>query len=125
MDNDFVEEDIEYQNYDDQVQENGNDNAQGVAKRRVIIRSCIRSIFDVEETKFLLECTSERADTIENIKTDSKSVYAKNSAWDVIEEAFKSNANVKKRSKEQIYDKWRNLKVYQNIFMDLYDPKKS
>uniref|UniRef100_A0A915JPS1 Regulatory protein zeste n=1 Tax=Romanomermis culicivorax TaxID=13658 RepID=A0A915JPS1_ROMCU len=67
--------------------------------------------FDVEETEFLLQCISERVDTIENKKTDLKSMHAKSSSWNAIEEAFSINPNVKKRSKEQLFDKWRNLKV--------------
>uniref|UniRef100_A0A915L6E2 Regulatory protein zeste n=1 Tax=Romanomermis culicivorax TaxID=13658 RepID=A0A915L6E2_ROMCU len=68
--------------------------------------------FDVEETEFLLECISECADIIENKTNESKSVNVKHSAWDAIGEAFKSSPNLEKRSKEQLYDKWRNLKAY-------------
>uniref|UniRef100_A0A915HXK0 Regulatory protein zeste n=1 Tax=Romanomermis culicivorax TaxID=13658 RepID=A0A915HXK0_ROMCU len=62
---------------------------------------------------------SECANTIENKTTDSKSANVKKSAWDAIEEAFKSNPNVKKCSKEQLYDKWRNLKVVMILHLNL------
>jgi hypothetical protein len=67
--------------------------------------------FDCEEIEFLFACVAERLDQIENKKSDAKSTNTKNLAWASIETAFRDNPNVKDRSKQQLADKWKNLKT--------------
>uniref|UniRef100_A0A915K1R9 Uncharacterized protein n=1 Tax=Romanomermis culicivorax TaxID=13658 RepID=A0A915K1R9_ROMCU len=73
--------------------------------------------FGVKETKFSWNAFPNVVTLLKIEKTDSKSVLAKSSALDAIEEAFKSSPNVKKCSKEQLYDNWRNLKAANGSFI--------
>uniref|UniRef100_A0A915IRT8 Regulatory protein zeste n=1 Tax=Romanomermis culicivorax TaxID=13658 RepID=A0A915IRT8_ROMCU len=66
--------------------------------------------FDCEEIEFLSACVAQNVHHIENEKTDQSLTKAKNASWEAIEFAFRYNPNVKDRSRQQLADKWKNLK---------------
>lgn len=67
--------------------------------------------FTSEENAFLLECVADLIGTVENKKTDSKTVRMKKEAWELIAEKFRENSDTGNRSAEQLYNCWRRLKA--------------